>query len=369
MLVSGLRRSAAAIGMVVLAGCHSETGPLVIGAVGPWHFSFLERVKMAIELAVEEIDASGGINGRALQVVFANDSADAELAAGIAGEFVADQRVRAVLGPLNSGALLAAARVFDGRLAAISPTAVSPDLTGISRWVFRLMTNDSVFAIVLGERASRIGRRVAILYDNNSFGRGGAETFRRNFRGVIVSYDPVPPGTTDFGPFIQYYRSRSVDLVYVAGINTTGLEFLRERRRLGFTAAVLGADTWATDIPDSAMAEGAYIAARFSILDPRSEAQRFAAAFRSRFGIEADGLAAYAYDAVHLLARSLAEGGTSRRAVRDFLASLDSTNVWRGVTGPVAFTSGGDPAFRSFALMQVRNGRLALAEIAVSSPR
>lgn len=335
---------------------------MVVGAVGPWHLTFLQKARMAIELAAEEVNAAGGIRGRRLVVTFANDSGDAERAAGIAGRFVADRRIVASLGPINSGALLAASRVYDGRLPTVSPISVSPDLSGISEWVFRLMTNDSVFAIAVGATATRLGRRAAIVFDNNSFGRGGAEAFRRHYRGAIVSYDPVESGSPDMEPFVSFYKERRVDLVYVAGVATTGVSFLRERQRQRFAGAVLGSDTWASVIPDSAFGEGAYIAARFSIRDPRSEVQRFAAAFRDRFGVEADGIAAFAYDAAHLLARAMISRGPRRKAIRDYLASLDSTNTWRGVTGPIGFTREGDPTNRSFALMQVRGGSLVLLE-------
>lgn len=345
----------------LVSTCRPAAEPVVIGAVGPWHLPFVRLARLGVELAVEEINRTGGIGGRRLEVVFRNDSADAERAASVASDFVADRRIVAVLGNLNSGAMLAAARVFDGKLAAVAPTAASPELSGISRWVFRVITNDSVFGIALGRYASRLGRRAAVLYDNNSFGRGGAQAFHRNYRGTIVSSDPIRSGDTDLGPFAAFYQAGGADLVFVAGVAPSGLAFLRVARRQGFRGAVLGTDSWVSLAGDPD-AEGAYIATRFSPLERRPEVMAFVRAFRARFGLDPDGFAAFCYDATRLVARALERGGMNRRAVRDYLASLDEATAFPGVTGAIRFTPGGDPVTRGFTMLRVQGGRLALVD-------
>lgn len=343
-----------------LATCGRAPEPVVLGAAGPWHLQYAMMSKRGIDLAVEEVNRGGGINGRPLRVEFRNDSANAARGVRIASDFVGDRRVTAVLGHVNSGSMVAAARIYDGELVALSPTGASPELSGISPWVFRLISSDSVFGVQLARRASRLGRRAAVLYDNDSFGRGGAYAFRRNFSGTIVSADPIWPAELELAPFVSYYRQRGVDLVFVAGVTPSGLALLEEARRQGYRGVILGTDSWAPLAGERREAEGVYIATRFSVLEPRPEVAAFARTFRARYGdLSPDGFAAYAYDATHLLARALRENGARRDGVREYLATLDR-RPYPGVTGPVRFTATGDPASSRFVLLRVRGGRLTL---------
>lgn len=344
------------------AACDPNAAPVVIGAAGPWEREYAAMTRRGIQLAAEQINRSGGIGGQPLQVAFRNDSADAARAVSVASTFVADARIKGVIGHVNSGALVAAANVYDGHLVAVAPTAASPELVGISPWVFRLITNDSVFGVELGRRASRLGSRAAVLYDNNSFGRGGAESFRRNFAGTLVRSDPIWPGDTALAPFVEFYKRQGVDLVFVAGVTPSGLALLREAERQTFAGAILGTDSWTALAEQAPVSQRAFVATRFTALDPRAEVTRFVRHFRRRFGHEPDSFAAYGYDSTWLLARALREAGTDREAVREYLDALARRGAFAGVTGPIAFSDTGDPVQGGFVLLQVRNGALVLAD-------
>jgi branched-chain amino acid transport system substrate-binding protein len=161
------------------------------------------------------------------------------------------------------------------------------------------------------------------------------------------------------GAFVSFFREAGVEVVFIAGVAPSGRVVLAETRRQGFRGAVLGNDSWLALVGDP-VAEGAYIAARFSMLDSRPEVAAFTRAFRERYGTEPDNFAAYMYDATRVLARAIEAAGTDRAAVRAWLAGLAERGPHPGVTGPVAFTATGDPVTRRFVLMQVRDGRLAL---------
>lgn len=345
---------------VAAAGCERATDRVTLGAVGPWHEEYGTAIKLGMDLAVEEVNRAGGVRGAPLTIVFRDDSARAERAVAIASEFVNDARVAAAIGPVNSGAMLAAARVYDGRLVALAPTAASPDLSGISPWVFRLISNDSVHGIALGRYLGTMGKKAAILYDNDSFGRGGAQAFRRNFPGVIVSEDPIVSGDPDLGAFIDFYKRSGVEILFVAGVEPSGRAALLAARARGFTGAIVGTDSWMTLVRDTALSNGVYIAARFTTLESRAAVQRFVASFEARYGRPPDGFAAMGYDATMLLAHVIELAGPDRQKIRDILASLDSTAPWRGVTGPLSFTRSGDPVTRGFFMLRVHDGTLTL---------
>ena len=344
----------------LVAACAAHPDDIRIGAAGPWQTGYGAMNQMGIQLAEAEINAAGGIRGRPLTIVYADDSGDGARAAMIARAFVDSSDILAVVGHVNSGAMVAAASVYDGALPAVATTATSPDLTGISSWVFRAISSDSVNGVDLARFANQLGRRrAAILYENNSYGRGLADAFRRSFRGEIVSIDPIGEELRNAEPYITWLRLRQPDIVFVAGTELSGLEVLREARRQGFTGDFLGGDGWTGIVAEPRVAEGAYVGTPFTAADPRPEAKQFVERFRRRYGREPDGNAALAYDATHLVARAIGRGA-SRREIRETLASgrLDYT----GVTGALRFRPDGDPIGKSFVMTRVRRGTLVVEE-------
>src|SRR5688500_494735 len=232
---------------LLLAGCvlacAGQPADVTLGAAGPWNEGYGAMNKRGIDLAVEEINAAGGILGRPLRLLAKDDGADGAKAAAIAFDFVRNVEVSAVIGHVNSGTMVAAAKVYDGALPAVATTATSPDLTGISPWVLRVIASDSATGAELGRFARRLGHgRAAILYENDSYGRGLADAFRRSFDGTIVSIDPIPSGDGDFEPYIAFLRQQTVSLVFVAGTEASGMAILREARRQQMLVDFLGGD-------------------------------------------------------------------------------------------------------------------------------
>jgi branched-chain amino acid transport system substrate-binding protein len=341
----------------------SNSDPILFGAAGPWKEGYGQMNKFGMDLAVADINAAGGINGRHLELVSRDDEGGAVKATAIAQEFVANPRIVAVVGHVNSGAMVAAARVYDGQLTAVATTASAPELTGISPWVFRVISSDSTNGLDLARFARReLGhRRAAILYENNAYGRGLTDAFRRNFDGEIVSVDPIAADGRTFEPYVAYFKLRSPDVVFVAGTEGSGMALLREARRQGFRGDFIGGDGWTGVVRDTVASEGVYVGAPFSAEDPRPEAQKFVAKFRARYHASPDGNAAMAYDATMLLARAVAERGADRAAVRDYLTSLADHGGFAGVTGTIRFQATGDPLGRGIVMTRIHRGALLIA--------
>ena len=348
--------------LVVATACAGSDAPIQIGAAGPWNEAYGAMDRMGVELAVAEVNARGGVRGRLLEVVERDDDGQGTRAAEVAAEFVATPGIVAVVGHVNSGAMVAAAQVYDGELPAVATTATSPELTGISRWTFRVISSDSANGIALARFAGTLGRRrAAILYENDSYGRGLADAFQRAFAGEVVSVDPIPENEADLEPFVSYYAREKADIVFSAGTDVTGLALLREARRQGYAATFLGGDGWTGLVSDTLVAEGAYVGAPFTAEDPRPEAQTFVRAFRSKYGRVPDANAALAYDATKLVARAIAAVGPNRKRIRDWLADLDERNAFAGVTGTIRFQADGDPVGKSFVMTRISKGLLEVA--------
>ena len=348
--------------LVLLAACRDASAPIRIGAAGPWTRDVGAETRRGIELAVEEVNAAGGVRGRRLEAVMRDDGGDGARAAKIAQEFV-DGDVLGVIGHVNSGPTIAAAKVYDGNVAMIATSATSPSLTGISPWVFRVISSDSINGDLIARFAMQLGRkRAAIIYENDSYGRGLAAAFYRRFSGEIVSIDPIAPDATDLEPYISYYRSRSPDIIFAIGGGTSGLALLREARRQHFNVDFVGSDGWTAIVSDTALSEGVYVGAPFTAQDPRPEARHFVDAFRSKYGTMPDDKAALGYDATRLLVQAIAVAGPSRAGVRGYLAALTDSTAYHGVTGVIRFESSGDPEGKGLAMTRVTHGLLVLAE-------
>ena len=348
------RQFACAGAAFVFAACSTGRSPYTIGAAGPWQLAEGRSTRLGIALAVNEINDAGGIDGHPLAVREADDEADGVKAATIARTFVDDAAVSAVVGHVTSEAMVAAARVYDGHLSAVATAASSSDLTDLTRWTFRVVASDSVNGLESARYASRLGRRrVAILYENTSYGRGLADAFRRGFVGEIVTFDPIAADTPYAELFAAYVRARQPDLVFVAGAAASGLALITEARRQRVQADFMGGEGWSALALHPEVTEGVYVATAFTPTDPSADARKFVAAFRAaNAGTAPDAHAALAYDATRVVAAALAAVGPNRERVREWLALFDSPVA--GATGPIQFLRSGDPASRRMTMTRVR---------------
>ncbi|HEX2602526.1 MAG TPA: ABC transporter substrate-binding protein [Gemmatimonadaceae bacterium] len=354
------------VALLALAACNSTKKPYIVAAAGPWKQGYGLQNLQGVELAVEEINNAGGINGHALRLVSRDDDGEGDKATKIAQDFVATRSISAVIGHVNSSGMLAAAPVYDGQLPAIATSATSPDLTGISSWVFRIISSDSLNGIALANFASKFGQRgpasVAVLYENNTYGRGLADSFRRSFHGDILSLDPIDADLQSAEPYIAYLKMRKPKIVFVAGRVASGLKILQEAKREGFNPIFVGGDGWQGILADTSTAEGAYIGMSFTPEDPSPPARTFVAAFEKKYHTQPDAHAALAYDATRLVAQALREKGPDRRAIRDYLHSLNRETAYAGLTGPAYFEDTGDPVGMRFRVLRAHNGQLTLTE-------
>ena len=359
-----LRQKGLTLALFLFAGCQRGADTYTVGAAGPWKESYGISTRRGIDLAVEEINHAGGIRGAPLRLIARDDEADPRRAAVIATDFVRNDQVLAVIGHVTSGAMMAAAHVYDGELTAVATSASSPDLTGVSPWVFRVIPSDSLNGVGLGRFASQIGgtdpsmKEAAVLYENDSYGRGLAESFRRNFRGTIISFDPIDENPITVEPFISYYKVRRPGIIFVASREPAALAILREAKRQQLEAVFVGGDGWQGIVTDSAASEGAYVGASFNAEDPSPAVKRFVRAFTKRYDARPDADAALGYDATMLVARAISKKGANRRGIRDYIASLDAEHSFEGLGGAIYFSEGGDPLGVGFRVARVSHGTL-----------
>lgn len=360
------RSRIAAAALLALSGA-ACTGPAPdpywVGAVGllAGRPAAVENLH-GIQLAVAETNAQGGIHGHPVRLVVRNDGGIGDSAVRYATEMVKDQRILAVIGHTTSTAMMAALPVYDGHLVAVASTASAPSLSGLSRWVFRVIASDSLTGAQLARFAGARGwRRAAILYQNDVYGRGLADAFRLHYPGRVIASDPYRPGTTDFSVFARYYQRFTPDVVFVvAGLSEVPVAVRRELVRRDLHVAVLASEGSA-DLGDGAVrGDEIFVGAPFSGMDTRPSSRRFIEAFEARYGHVPRHDAALAYDAAMVVFAAIRAAGPDRAAIRGYLSSLDSVRAPVGATGPIFFNANGDRESSRAVVLQVKHGRMAL---------
>lgn len=352
----------------LLAACGGSSEAVVFGVAGPFESAYGASMLQGAELARAEINEGGGIRGRPLELRIRDDGADPRQAIAVADQLYADPEVVAVVGHVNSGTMLAAAPVYARGLPAVATSATSPAVSRLGEWVFRVASSDSANSVELARHASGIGQLTAILYSNEDYGRGLAESFRTAFTetgGIILEADPFLAETQDFSPYLERLKRRGAGLVFVAGLEDAAALIIEQAAAVGLNARFLGGDGVEGLMTRGEMYDSTLVGLLYHP-DTSPAARSFAERFRAAYNREPDSFAALGYDATHLLARAAAEGGVGRRRIREYLSSVGREGgrpAFPGATGTIRFDANGDPTGKAFAIGEIRDGRIVLTGV------
>jgi branched-chain amino acid transport system substrate-binding protein len=358
--------------LLALAACGGPRDPIRIGLAGSISDPVGVPMKRAAELAVEEINAKGGIRGRPIELIQRDDYADPDSAVFVATDLY-EAGVSAVIGHLYSGTTIAASPVYNGGkepVAAISPSSSSPEISTAGEYIFRICPSDLAHGAALARWVLDTLRlnRGAVLYLNDQYGRGIRQTFVRDFTGrggELVAIDPYLGDTPHVGPYLdRLARTGPVQFLIVAGNRAEGEEILRQARTRGLQMPVLGGDGLEGIEEAGAIADGVYFSSAYlpSLNTPANRA--FLQAYRKKF--PGAGLpnqpAAATYDAVYLLRDVITRVGSERKAVRRELARVgNDAPPFKGVTGTLAFDKRGDVPYQPVYIGIVNDGAVRLA--------
>jgi branched-chain amino acid transport system substrate-binding protein len=308
-------------------------------------FNFGKSAINGILMAADEINRSGGINGRKLDVVIEDDQGSPERAALLVSKLIGQDKVVAVIAGGASGSSLAAApRAQAAKIPLISPSSTDPAVTRAGDYIFRVCFIDAFQGEVMARFATDKlkAKKAAIMVDfNNPYSRGLSEFFEESFTkmgGSIVSKQSYAQGDPDFKGQLSTIRTAEPDVVYLPGYyGDVGL-IAKQARQLGMSQPLLGGDGW--DAPElwgigSDALNGSYISSHYSTEDPSPDIQKFVQNYKMLYGnLSPDAHAALGYDAMRFLAEAIKRaGGTESQKLR---AALADTKQFAGVTGVIS---------------------------------
>jgi branched-chain amino acid transport system substrate-binding protein len=332
--------------------------------------SFGEASLEGATLAIDELNASGGVLGRPLELAVEDDRSLAGESATAAKKLISRERVVALVGECSSARTLEAAAVAQASgVPLVSPAATNPRVTQVGDEIFRVCFVDPFQGRVLATFARRrlgLGRAALLVDASAPYSVGLAEYFSRTFvalGGRIVASQSYIGSEADFRAQLTAIRSAGPDTLFLPGYYVAAGLVARQARELGLKATLLGGDGFEApqllEIGGDAL-EGAYYSTHFAAESTDRASRSFVEAFTRRYGNAPNGLAALTYDAVRLVADAIARAGTADRgAVR---LALSRTRGFAGATGVTTINALRD-ADKEAAIMTVRNGRPCFVEM------
>jgi len=345
--------------------------PVVVGVSGPLTGQYAQYGadwKRGFDLAMAEVNGSGGIGGRPVTTDFQDTQSDPRQAVAVAQRFVGDPRVVMELGDFSSAASMAASPIYQrGRLVQFGFTNSHPDFTKGGDYMWSNAPNQADDMPVLADYAiDRLGfRRLAVVFINGDWGRSSKDIFLKAAaeRGAtVVASEGYLPSEQDFRSTLVRVRDAGPDALVLIAYYPDGAQVVRQARDMGlhqpFVATGSVYSPKFLELGGPAV-EGVYTNANFFPDDPRPVVQRFVAGFRAMFGTDPGSYNARAYDAMVIATTVMRQYGADRQAIHDGLAKL--RDVPSVLFGTVTF----DPATRrvshpSSVDLVVRDGRFAV---------
>ncbi len=325
--------------------------------------------KNGIDMAVDEVNKTGGVLGKQLRVIVEDDQGKPEEAQTVVTKLVNKDRVVAVLGEVASSRSLAAAPVCQAnRIPMITPSSTNPKVTQIGDFIFRVCFIDPFQGFVMAKFAavSLKLQNVAILRDiKNDYSVGLADVFIENFTkmgGKIVADESYSEGDTDFSAQLTSIRSANPQAIFVPGYYTEVGLVARQARKLGIVIPLMGGDGWDSpklwEIGGEALND-CYYSNHYSVDDPSPAIQKFVSDYKVRYNQVPDAIAALAYDAARILVNAFRTAGTTESTkVRDVIAQ---TRDFAGVTGKITIDESRN-AVKPAVVLRVKNGKLEYVE-------
>ncbi|MEX3898534.1 ABC transporter substrate-binding protein [Paraburkholderia sp. JPY432] len=344
--------------------------PVFFGVSGPLtgpNAQYGAQWKAGFDLALDEINRDGGINGHPLQYVFEDSQSDPRQAVAIAQKFVDDKRILIELGDFSSPASMAASPIYQRTgLVQLGFTNSHPDFTKGGDFIWSPSVSQADAQPLLADLAVKQGfRRVAVLFQNTDWGRASKDVFVKAAaaRGAqVIATEGYQPTDKDFRATLLRVRDTKPDALVLISYYSDGAQIVRQARTGGITLPIVAASSVYSpkfmELGGDAV-NGVTTNTSFFPGDRSPEVQRFVRDFEAKYHHEPDAFNAFAYDATIIAAYALRTGGLDRRGVRDALPRLH--DVPSVVFGKATF----DPATRRVngvksVNLVVENGQWAL---------
>jgi branched-chain amino acid transport system substrate-binding protein len=336
------------LGSVV--GCSKDVQiGAIISETGNVAKPYGEQVRRGLDLALEEINAAGGFQGGAIQLLYRDDKSSAGAGAAAARDLILNEGVQIIIGAVSSPVTIAVGPICQEReVLLLSPSSSAPKITGTGEYVFRNYPSDVLEGTAMADFAKGLGvRRVAIFAVDNEYGSGLKEVFTEGFesrsRKIVGTFDITEGDLGSLPPMVEDLEELDPQAVYIVGYVPEMVALLRELHGAGIEAVRLATSSVTDQVQQQAGEAAEHLVfprSSFDVNSPDPEVAAFVKAFRAKYSVDPDIYAAHGYDALKLIWQAMLDTGqTHPDEVRRGLIGLQN---FTGAAGRTAFDERGD---------------------------
>lgn len=338
-----------------------------IGVVAPLTgdvATFGQSTKNAVLLAMEQLNAKGGLLGKKVALQIEDDKNDPTETASAVKKLISQDKVVAIVGSVASKCTLAGAPIAqENKIPMISPTSTAESVTKVGDYISRACFIDPFQGKVGAKFAldNLKAKTAASLYDlGNDYTKGLAENFEAAFKaggGQVLDTETYSKGDQDFHAQLTKIKAKNPDVLFLPDYyNTVGL-IARQAREIGIKSVFIGGDGWDSDdlvkIGGDAV-EGGYFSNHYSKEQKNKEALDFISAYKAKYNAEPDALAALGYDAINMMFDAIRRAGkTDGPAIKD---AMNSTKDFKAVSGNISLDANRN-AVKSAVILTIKDGK------------
>jgi branched-chain amino acid transport system substrate-binding protein len=324
-----------------------------------------DATKKAAELAFQEWNETGGVLGKTIQWVVANDYCDPQEARNAASKVVNQDRVRFIVGGICPDASVEIAQVANAnQVLLISPAATDPRVTvdndgNIRPYIFQVCLTNAFQGTVMANFALQTlgAKTAAVLLDPESESvRTTAESFRDAFTaggGSVVVWETYAQSETDFSTILAEVLAAKPDFLFLPDRYSTVNLIARQARGKGITAVIGGGDGWDADPLDVQAVDGGFYVTNYDKADPRPSVQEWVKKYRDKYGSDPDTWATLAYEATNMLLTAIKSAGS---ADPDKVKAVLESSKFNGVSGEIAMDKS-HQAVKNAVIIAVKDGQ------------
>ncbi len=346
----------------LVAGC-GESNTIKIGTIqsisGPVS-TYGIQTRDAIKMAVDEINAEGGVLGKQIELIVEDDEASPDKTTNAFKKLVAKDKVVSVIGALISKCTLAITKEAQAKkVVLLTPTSTNDTVTDAGDHVFMSCYNDSFQGQVGAQFAYETlkAKNAAILYDiTNDYSKGLTTNFKEKFEalgGKVVASESYSAGDKDFNAQLTKIKATKPDILFIPDYYNTVSLIAKQVRSQGINITMLGADGW-DEITNNAGDEvlGSYYCNHYSPMSNDPDVQSFVEKYTEKYKATPNALAALGYDATYILIDAIERAGsTDSDKIKAALMETDG----KFVTGNIRFNEKRRPV-KSAVMLKITKG-------------
>ena len=328
----------------------SASSEVKIGFIGPLtgdYANYGTLCRQAVEMAIDECNAKGGIDGMTVKLIAEDSEGDPNKAYAAMEKLANTDKVSAVIGPVLTGEAFSVGPIAcELGVLSVTPSASHKDVTNQGDYIFRTTPSDGLQGEVAGKYWYQVlgYRKLAVLYAKNDYSQGLYEGMKESFEadgGSIVAVETFMVGDKDFKTQLTKLKDTDAEAIYIPDYTAEMAQILEQASQLGVNKPFLSGDGFLSE--EIYQLAGEYtdgvVYTASAQLEETSLVKEFRDAYTAKWGIGPDSFATNSYDATNILLSVIDEVGTDRKAIRDGFAAVKD---FQGVNGTINFAENGD---------------------------